>query len=78
MNFPKLKKKISAFISKEDGKITKQALLTLGTLLASAAAVSIFAQDVAAWSHTNTLTPFTYVESTHTVSIGHFHHLSNL
>jgi hypothetical protein len=38
---PKLKKKISAFLTKEDGKISKQALIKTGILLSAAAIASL-------------------------------------
>ena len=41
MNLPKLKKKISSFLTKEDGKITKTSLIKAGILLSSAAIASL-------------------------------------
>ena len=38
---PKLKKKISAFLTKEDGKISKENLVKVGILLSTAALASL-------------------------------------
>ena len=35
--FPEIKKTISSYISEENGRITKQTVLTLGAIMASAA-----------------------------------------
>jgi hypothetical protein len=41
VKLPKLKKKICAFLTKEDGKISKEALIKTGILLSAAAVASI-------------------------------------
>jgi hypothetical protein len=38
---PKLKKKITAFLTKEEGKISKKAIITVGTLIATIAASNL-------------------------------------
>lgn len=46
---PKIKKTISSFISDEEGKISKQSLLSLGAILGSAAALDLLAEEAGAW-----------------------------
>jgi hypothetical protein len=47
--FPELKKTISSYISEENGRITKQTVLTLGAILAGAALSSaMVARDAGA------------------------------
>ena len=41
MDIPKIKKKITSFLLSEDGKISKQSVLTMGAILASVGALSI-------------------------------------
>ncbi len=41
MKIPRLKKKIRSFLTKEDGKISKEALLKTGILLSAAALASL-------------------------------------
>jgi hypothetical protein len=55
--FPRLKKKISDFLSEEDGKITKQALVSLGAFLSTGAlGTALFSNSVSAdLVHTNAL-----------------------
>jgi len=55
MDIPKIKKKITSFLLSEDGKITKQSVMTMGAILASVGALSI-ASDNAAASHLCTTT----------------------
>ncbi len=43
--FPQLKKTIGSYISEENGRITKQSLLSLGAILASAAIIASRAKD---------------------------------
>ena len=53
MKLPQIKKTISSFLLEEDGKITKQSALTLGSIL-GAAAIGTLATDIAnAATHTN-------------------------
>jgi len=44
-NVPKLKKKISAYIMGEDGKISKQSLIAIGAFIGSAALSSLLLSD---------------------------------
>ncbi len=45
MKLPTIKKKISAFLLKDDGKISKQSLLTIGAFLSSAVISSIISSE---------------------------------
>jgi hypothetical protein len=52
MQFPKLKKKVNAFLLGEEGKISKNSILCVGSFLAGAAAMmALEAQEAAAQSH---------------------------
>ena len=66
--FPKIQKKISAYVMGEDGKIAKQTLIAVGTLIAAAGIVE------APTTHTNAL-GLTYNASTATAT--HTHHASH-
>lgn len=73
---PKIKKKISTFLLSEEGKISKQSLLTMGVLLGGAAiGVSLNAKQVSAGiSHGNSLS-LGYSGSTATAT--HTHHANH-
>jgi len=75
-NFPKIKKKIKAFLSKEEGKISKQSLLKVGTVLGAIALGSIVASKgvSAAVSHSNSLSLGC---SGGTATATHAHHASH-
>ncbi len=51
VELPKIKKKISSFLTKEDGKISKEKLIKAGILLGAAALVSIKGAEA---GHSNT------------------------
>lgn len=75
---PIIKKRMHAFLVGEEGKISKQALLTVGVLLGSAAVSTILSSDdVAAHSHhsshSNALN-MAYSGSTHIASGTHTSH----
>ena len=53
--FPKIKKKIGDFLSKEDGKISKEKLIKTGVVVSAIAIASI--KSVEACSHPNGPTP---------------------
>ena len=57
LNIPVIKKKISSYLSSEDGKITKEALLTVGAFVTSAAASAALLSKSVAAQHTNIATP---------------------
>ncbi|MBT5492359.1 hypothetical protein HOK00_09080, partial [bacterium] len=44
---PKIKKKISSFIMEEEGKISKQSIFALGTMIGSAAIASVLSSKKA-------------------------------
>ena len=74
IKIPKLKKKISAFLTKEDGRISKEKLIKTGVLLSAVAIASLNAVE-AGWTHTNTLS-LTY-DGSQTVTGGHDNHSSH-
>jgi hypothetical protein len=45
---PKIKKKVSAFVKEEKGSISKQSMLSIGSLLSSIAAAGIVLKEVEA------------------------------
>ncbi len=45
VNFPKLKKKIESFLTKEDGKISKENIVKTGIVLSVAAAAAVKNSD---------------------------------
>ncbi len=73
VDIPKIKRKIIDFLSKEDGKISKDALLKAGLL----AGATIFASAMAGaqTAHSNTLNAPSY--SSPTASVSHSHHASH-
>ena len=72
---PKIKKKLSAYIMGEEGRISKQALLAMGAFLGSGVLASILlSSDVQAWvDHTNALS-VSYNEGNGVASATHSHH----
>lgn len=71
---PKLKKKISNYLLSEEGKISKQALLTMGAFLGGAALGSVHSiPEAGAASHDNSL-ELSYSGGAATAS--HYHHSS--
>lgn len=52
MKIPKVPKKVSAYLLGEDGKISKQSIMALGSFLGSVAIGSILAESVSAGSKT--------------------------
>lgn len=70
IKIPKLKKKISSFLTKEDGKISKEKLIKTGVLLSAIAIASLKSVE-AQYQHTNELS-LSY--SGTTVTGGHSNH----
>lgn len=66
--FPRLKKKISAFLTGENGKISKQSLLSLGSFISAVAIGGILAANQAV-AHTNNCVHTNSME-THFASTG--------
>ena len=65
---PQVKKDIYSFLSEEDGRITKQALLTVGSLLGFGALATIIGSNPVMASHSNSMTlahTGTYASGTH-------------
>ena len=53
---PKIKKKLTSFLTEEEGKISKQSLLSLGSFLSAAVIGGILAtKDAAAATHSNSI-----------------------
>jgi hypothetical protein len=78
--FPEIKKSISSYLKLEDGKISKEAILTVGAFVTSAAAsAALLSKSVSAY-HSNT-TPHSNVAQVkygNDVAIGqHSHHTSH-
>ena len=73
---PKIKKRITSFLLSEEGKISKQALLTTGAFLAGATigAVSSVQEVEAGTSHSNSLS-LSYSGGTATAT--HTHHANH-
>ncbi len=73
---PKIKKKLSNYLLSEEGKISKQALLTTGAFLAGATigAVSSVQEVEAGTSHSNSLS-LSYSGGTATAT--HTHHANH-
>jgi hypothetical protein len=65
--FPRLRKKISAFIMGEDGRISKQNLMALGALLGTATLATVLLSGKAAAYTSSTCTNHT---NTISVSVG--------
>lgn len=79
--FPKIKKRVSSFLVGEDGKISKQALVSLGAFLGGGVLAGILmSKESSAHSshgqHDNSLA-LEYVDSTSTASAEHVHHVSH-
>ena len=55
IKIPKLKKKVSSFLTKEDGKISKEKLIKAGVLLSAVAIASLKSVE-ADYVHKNNLT----------------------
>jgi hypothetical protein len=51
--FPEIKKKISSYLTLEDGKITKESIMTIGAFVTSAAASAALLAKTASAGHTN-------------------------
>ena len=68
---PKLKRRLVAFIKKENGKISKQSMATMGTIIGTAAIGGVMAaKSVKAGSTTLTVYPGTVASATGS----HAHH----
>ena len=74
---PKIKKKISHYLLSEEGKISKQSLLTIGSILGGAilGAVASTQEVEAGWSHINELS-LNYTGGTEATA-EHSHHGSH-
>lgn len=68
--FPKVKKKITGFLLTEEGKISKQSLLTLGSFISAAVIGGVLATKEAAAQHINNLS-VSYSGGTATGEHGH-------
>jgi hypothetical protein len=74
--FPKFKKKISDFVSQEEGKITKQSALALGAFVFGAVVSSI--KNVEAHhSHGNSYNSWAWNSGNGDFSVKHAHHSSH-
>jgi hypothetical protein len=73
MPIPKVKKKITGFLLSEEGKISKQSLLSLGSFISAAVIGGVLATKEAAAQHTNELS-VSYSDGTATGT--HVHHNS--
>jgi hypothetical protein len=71
---PKIKKKLTSFLLSEEGKISKQSLLSLGSFISAAVIGGVLATKQAAATHVNDLT-VTY--SSPTATGVHTHHGSS-
>ena len=71
---PKIQKKINSFLLSEEGKISKQSLLSLGAFMSAAVIGGILATKEAAAAHTNSL-DVSYADPTATGT--HAHHSSH-
>ena len=79
---PEIKKKISSYLSSEDGKITKESLLTVGAFVTSAAASAALLSKSVSAGHTNTPThqndlDMNYAQQSETAVGKHTHHGSH-
>ena len=73
---PEIKKKISSYLTLEDGKITKEAIMTIGAFVTSAAASAAILSKAVSAGHTNKVTVDYKQESE--IAIGkHTHHSSH-
>ncbi len=71
--FPKVKKRITSFLLSEEGKVSKQSLLSLGSFLSAAVIGGVLASKEAAAAHTNDL----FISYSGDVAVGtHAHHSS--
>jgi hypothetical protein len=57
MKVPKVKKTVKAFLLEEDGKISKQAVVAVGSIIAAGAAASLAAKSAQAGTCTVPTTP---------------------
>lgn len=75
--FPKIKKRVSSFLVGEDGKISKQALVSLGAFLGGGVLAGILMSKEASahTQHDNSLT-LGYSQTTATAT--HGHHVSHV
>jgi len=55
-NLPNLKKKISSFLTKEDGKISKESLIKTSVFVSIAALASVLSAKDTSAQHSNSLT----------------------
>lgn len=73
--FPKLKKKLSSFLLSEEGKISKQSLLTLGSFVSAAVIAGALATKQSA-GHVDNLT--VSYQAAGKIAVGtHSHHSSS-
>ncbi|MFH0979242.1 MAG: hypothetical protein V1837_08160 [Candidatus Woesearchaeota archaeon] len=75
--FPKFKKNISGFLLSEEGKISKQSMLALGSFVSAAIIGGSLASKQASATHANNLT--VEYQSLSRVAVGtHAHHSSEV
>ena len=77
---PEIKKKVSSYLLNEDGKISKQSLVAIGSLV-TGAAISLMSRDAAAHSnyvsHDANSLSVRYAPTDATVTGNHGHHSSH-
>ena len=75
-SFPSFKKKVSDFLSQEDGRITKQSAVAMGAFVFGSILSAV--KDVeATLSHTNDMNSPSYNSITGEISVTHDHHASH-
>ncbi|MFP4112122.1 MAG: hypothetical protein ACLFPQ_02110 [Candidatus Woesearchaeota archaeon] len=74
--FPEFRKKVSDFLSQEDGKIMKQSAVALGAFMLSGMIASVKDVD-GAFSHTNNMNAPSYDSGAGMISVQHNHHASH-
>ena len=69
---PKLKKKVSSFLTKEDGKISKENIIKAGAILG---AIAVASESVVGGhsNHSNNIITLKYIESTSSAEAVHSH-----
>jgi hypothetical protein len=80
IDYPKIKKEIGAFLTKEEGKISKEKLLKTGIILgsiAAGAALSVRSVDAATCTHTNGVTLKQYTLNGGGAFANHNHHCNS-
>jgi len=71
---PKIRKKLCSFLANEDGKLTKQNLLSLGAFLSSAVVSGVLLAKHSAAAHVNNIL---LDSGSNSISVEHDHHQSH-